>query len=83
MVILRKIYGNDIPQPQNAVVSNWSNKPFVRCSWILFELGVPENIIDQLLSPVDRLYFAGDSLNRTQYGYVHGAYGSGTDVAHK
>ena len=83
MVILRKIYGNDIPEPQNAVVSNWSNDPFVRCSWILFELGVPEDIIDQLLSPVDRLYFAGDSFNRTQYGYVHGAYGSGVDVAHK
>ena len=51
--------------------------------YILFELGVPEDIIDQLLRPVDRLYFAGDSFNRTQYGYVHGAYGSGADVAHK
>ena len=83
MVILRKIYGNDIPEPQNAVISNWSNDPFVRCSWTVFDVGVPEDIVDQLLSPVHKLYFAGDSLNRTQYGYVHGAYGSGADIAHK
>ena len=83
MVILRKIYGNDIPEPQNVVISNWSNDPLVRCSWTAFDVGLSDDIFDQLLSPVDRLYFAGESLNQTQYGYVHGAYGSGAYVAIK
>jgi polyamine oxidase len=81
MVILRKIYSSDIPDPQNSVISNWSNDPFFRCSWITFGDGVPTDIMDQLLEPVDRLYFAGESLNRTHYGYTHGAYGSGAHVA--
>ena len=83
MVILRKIYGNNIPDPQVAVVSNWSNDPFIGCSWTAFDVGVREDIFDQLLSPVDRLYFAGEGLNESHYGYTHGAYGSGAHVANK
>jgi polyamine oxidase len=60
MVTLRKMYGKDIPEPQNAVVSNWSNDPFVRCSWTVFDVGVQEDIFDLLLSSIDRLHFAGE-----------------------
>ena len=81
MKILREMYGNNIPDPQHIVVSNWSNDPFFRGVWTAFDVGTPLDIIDELLSPVGRLYFAGECLNRSHYGYTHGAYGSGAHVA--
>ena len=62
-------------------MSNWSNDPFFRGVWTAFDVGTPLDIIDELLSPVGRLYFAGESLNKSHYGYTHGAYGSGAYVA--
>ena len=78
MKILREMYGKNIPDPQHIVVSNWSNDPFFRGVWTAFDVGTPLN---ELLSPVGRLYFAGESLNKSHYGYTHGAYGSGAHVA--
>ena len=80
MEILREMYGN-IPDPLQIVVSNWSIDPFFRGVWTAFDVGTPLDIIDELLSPVGRLYFAGENLNRTHYGYTYGAYGSGAHVA--
>ena len=80
MGILREMYGN-IPDPLQIVVSNWSVDPFFRGVWTAFDVGTPLDIIDELLSPVGRLYFAGESLNKSHYGYTHGAYGSGAYVA--
>ena len=82
MKILRIIYINKyIPDPVDCVISNWSIDPYFRGSWTAFGVGTPTDIIDQLLTPVNRLYFAGESLNRSHYGYTHGAYGSGAHVA--
>ena len=83
MTILRKIYGNDIPSPRSVQVSNWSNDPFFYGVWVAFDVGVQSDIFDRLLTPVDRLYFAGEALNSTQNGFTHGAYGSGVNVAKK
>ena len=81
MEILRKIYGNDIPEPSNVIVSNFSTNPRFLGTYPAFSTGVPDAIFEDLLEPVNgRLYFAGDSLNRTHYGYTHGAYGSGVNV---
>ena len=81
MTILRKIYGDDIPEPTETIISNWSNDPFFRCAWTAFAPGVPIEIFKDLLEPVGRLYFAGESLNETHYGFTPGAYGSGINVA--
>ena len=81
MTILRKIYGNNIPEPESVLISNWSNDPLFYHTWTSFGPGVSFNIFEQLLTPVDRLYFAGESLNRSNYGFTQGAYGSGAYVA--
>ena len=81
MEILRTIYGNDIPEPSNVIISNFTTNPRFLGTYTTFSPGVPESIFDDILEPVNgRLYFAGDSLNRTHYGFTHGAYGSGVNV---
>ena len=81
MEILRKIFGPDIPRPHTAIISNWTNDPLFHCTYTAFAPGVPADIFEDLLKPVDRLYFAGESLNNTNYGFTQGAYGSGVKVA--
>ena len=49
-----------------------------------YHTGIPETVFDLLLNPVnDRLYFAGESTNSSDYGYTHAGYGSGAYVAHQ
>ena len=81
MGILRKIFGSDIPDPLTTIVSNWTNDPLFRCTYTAFAPGVPADIFDDLLEPVGRLHFAGESLNHSNYGFTQGAYGSGVHVA--
>ena len=82
MAILRTIFGDDIPDPHTAIISRWDRDPLFRCAYTGFGPGVPEEVFDDLLRPVNgRLYFAGEGLNRTHYGYTHGGYGSGAYVA--
>ena len=83
MAILKKIFDNDtLPQPETAVISKWHLDPFFRHSYSDYGPGVPESVFDDLLRPVNgRLYFAGEALNRTNFRYTHGAYGTGVNAA--
>ena len=57
---------------------NWTNDPFIHPTYTAFK---PTSIFDDLLEPVGWLYFAGESLNRTNYGFTQGAYGNGVHAA--
>ena len=82
MAILRKIFGDDIPEPHTAIISKWDRDPLFRCAYTAFGPGVPEKVFDYLLEPVnERLFFAGSGLNATNYGYTHGGYGTGVNAA--
>jgi polyamine oxidase len=82
MAILRKMFGSEIPDPYSALVSQWSTDPLFRCAYTAYTTGVPETVFDDLLRPVQgRLFFAGESLNSSDYGYTHSGYGSGAHVA--
>ena len=84
MTILRKIFGQDIPEPSSALVSRWSTDPLFRCAYTAYRTGAPEDVFDFLLKPVNgSLYFAGETMNTSEYGYTHSGYGSGAYVAHQ
>ena len=84
MTILRKIFGQGIPEPYTAKVSGWSTDPLFYCAFTAFKTGAPLDVFDYLLKPVkNSLYFAGESLNSSEYGYTHSGYGSGAYVAHQ
>ena len=62
MTILRKIFGKDIPEPQNAFISKWSVDPLFLGAYTELVPGVPEQVFDDILEPVNgRLYFAGEA----------------------
>ena len=83
MVILRRIFGDHIPDPHDAVFSKWATDPLVRCAYTAYRTGVAETVFDDLLKPLNgSLYFAGESMNSSDYGYTHSGYGSGAHVAH-
>ena len=82
MPILRKIFPNvDIPEPRTVIVSRWPTDPLFRSSYTAYGPRVPTSIFEALRMPVGRLYFAGEALNGTDYGYTQGGYGSGVRVA--
>ena len=82
MTILRKIYGDNIPEPHTAIISRWPTDPLFLSAYTAYGPGVPASIFDDLLEPVnERLYFAGEALNSTHYGFTPGGYGSGAYVA--
>ena len=82
MIILRKIFGENIPDPYTAIISKWSTDPLFHCAFTAYTTGVPETVFDDLLRPVNNsLYFAGEGLNSSDYGYTHAGYGSGAYVA--
>ena len=82
MTILRKIYNESIPDPIDIVVTNWSIDPLFMGAYEAYGPGVPENIVKELLKPINgRLHLAGSALNASHYGFVHVAYGSGVNVA--
>ena len=85
MAILRKIFDNDtLPQPETVVISKWHLDPLFLHAYSDYGPGVPESVFDDLLRSVNgRLYFAGEAVNRTQFGYTQGAYGTGAYSANK
>lgn len=84
MVVLRKIFNDseNISNPVDIEISQWDTDPLFLGSYEAYGPGVPEDIFDELHKPVNnRLYLAGSALNKSHFGFVHGAYGSGVNVA--
>ena len=82
MTVLRRIFGEDIPDPHTTIVSKWTVDPLFYCAFTVPSPGVPLDIFDVLLTPVNyRLYFAGESLNITHRGFTNSGYGNGAYVA--
>ena len=83
MAVLRKIFNNvTLPEPETVVISKWHLDPFFLHSYSDYGPGVPESVFDDLLKPVnERLYFAGEALNSSHFGYTQGGYGTGVYAA--
>lgn len=80
MAILRKIYGDGIPDPIGIVINRWSLDPLFLGSYSSFAPGVSTDVFKELQTPAGPLYFAGEGCNST-YGFTHSAYGSGVFAA--
>lgn len=96
MTLLRKMHGNDIPEPEEIVCTRWGSDPFscgayTAVSYIdaaeARERGLdyvgPFRYEDLkgLAEPIDKtLYFAGEASSDTP-GLIHGAYNSGVRAA--
>ncbi|TAG94524.1 MAG: FAD-dependent oxidoreductase [Bacteroidetes bacterium] len=82
MIILKKIYGNKIPNPQKIKVSRWNNDVFSYGAYSFAGVNCDNDDFDNLgKSVAQKLFFAGEHTHTQYRGTVHGAYLSGVRVA--
>lgn len=79
LTVLRRIFGNGIPEPNGRLISRWTQDPFARGSYSFLPTGTSPADRDELAAPLadGRLRFAGEATHRRWPQSVHGAYLSG------
>ncbi|MEM7114666.1 MAG: FAD-dependent oxidoreductase [Chloroflexota bacterium] len=79
---LRLIYGDDIPEPEQTIASDWIQSPFTGGSYS--NHGIGSGIEDRLAFQAmvnGQLTFAGEHTSPDQAATIHGAYISGLKAA--
>jgi polyamine oxidase len=83
MIVLRNIYGKDIPDPVAFMYPRWLHDPLFYGCYSNNPIGISHDDYLALTSNVSRMYFAGEATNELYNGFVHGAYFSGLNRAKK
>jgi monoamine oxidase len=82
METLRRIYGDDIPEPTQWQVTRWAADPFSYGSYSYNGVGSSHESREALAEPIDGvLFFAGEATVSDFPSTVHGAYLSGVRAA--
>jgi polyamine oxidase len=82
MSILRRIHGDDIPDPNAVLVTRWGSNPFTLGSYSILSSRATDDTRRDLASAVEqRIFFAGEATSEDYPATVHGAYLSGERVA--
>ena len=82
MAVLKKIYGNSIPNPTKVLASKWGQEEFSKGSYSFANAGSTKNDFSAFKTAVDsKLFFAGEHSSLEYRGTVHGAYLSGIAAA--
>lgn len=82
MQTLRVLYGDDIPEPENFLITRWGKDKFSYGSYSHIPPFASGDDFDDLFEPVDDvLFFAGEATSREYFATVHGAYLSGVKAA--
>eukprot|EP01024_Parvocaulis_polyphysoides_P030732 TRINITY_DN27984_c0_g1_i3.p1 TRINITY_DN27984_c0_g1~~TRINITY_DN27984_c0_g1_i3.p1 ORF type:complete len:510 (-),score=68.13 TRINITY_DN27984_c0_g1_i3:459-1988(-) len=81
MVVLRTMYGDDIPYPNKIATQNWLSDPFFRGTWANPKVGSGIENMELLRVPVGAMFFSGEHTSTRYPGYTHGAYLEGQSVA--
>ena len=84
MDTLRGIFGSNIPEPTDWLITRWGSDPFAGGSYSHIPVGASGEDYDTMAGPVaNRLYFAGEATTRRYPATVHGAFLSGVREAKK
>jgi len=82
MRVLRRIYGEGIPDPTGVQVTRWGADPFARGAYSFEKLGSTPDMRRTLATPAGpRVVLAGEATHPRYPGTVHGAYLSGLRAA--
>jgi polyamine oxidase len=82
LIVLRKLFGPDVPEPVAHVRTAWESDPFSRGSYSFSQVGGMLGDRRTLAEPVaGRLFFAGEAAHSRYFGTVHGAYETGIRAA--
>ena len=84
MDILSTMFGDEILQPEQLIVTRWSQDPHTLGAYSFIGSDVRPRDFNRLAQPVaNRLFFAGEHTIFNYHGTVHGAYLSGISAAEK
>ncbi|PWN47291.1 amine oxidase [Violaceomyces palustris] len=82
MQLLRSIYGNDIPDPDDFYMPRWTKDPLFRGSYSNWPVGELEGHHQNLRAPLlDRLHFTGEAMSAPYFGFLQGAWLEGESTA--
>ncbi|MCB0112708.1 MAG: NAD(P)/FAD-dependent oxidoreductase [Caldilineaceae bacterium] len=82
MIVLRKIFGADVPDPVAYVRTEWETDPFALGSYSYSAVGGYPEDRPTLAAPVaERVHFAGEATHPRYFGTVHGAWETGVRAA--
>jgi monoamine oxidase len=74
MKTLRAMYGPQIPDPIDWIITRWKNDPFAGGSYSSNGVGASNEDREALSAPIDEvLFFAGEATHNKYFGSVHGA----------
>ncbi|KAG8486439.1 hypothetical protein CXB51_019753 [Gossypium anomalum] len=81
MVVLRDMFGSDIPDATDILVPRWWNNRFQRCSYSNYPMISNNQVINDIKAPVGRIFFTGEHTSERFNGYVHGGHLAGIDTS--
>ena len=82
MSSLRKMFGNDIPEPEGMLYPRWLSDPWSRGGYSYPGLGSTAEDRETYARPLgNRVFFAGEATEPVEYGTVHAALWSGEQTA--
>lgn len=82
MLTLRRIFGDQIPAPQDYQITRWAADPFSYGSYSFNAVGSTPAMRQALAAPLARqVFFAGEATQTEYFGTAHGAYLSGIAAA--
>jgi monoamine oxidase len=84
MTCLRKMYGQNIPEPVGHLVTRWNQDPFSLGSYSYVPVGSKQSLRRYIGMPVEnRVFFAGEATSQFFPSTVHGAFLSGVRAAYE
>lgn len=84
MRVLRTMFGAEVPDPTDALITRWAADPFSLGSYSYLPVGATPADYDALATPLaGRLFFAGEATHRHYPATVHGAFLSGLREAER
>jgi polyamine oxidase len=80
MIVLRKMYGPDIPDATEIHVPRWHTDPLFRGTYSNWPIGQVKEHFENVRAPLNTLFFTGEHTNQEYFGFVHGAMISGNET---
>ncbi|KAF8961609.1 hypothetical protein BDZ97DRAFT_1905477 [Flammula alnicola] len=82
MGVVRSMFPNvTVPEPLEFFFPRWHTNPLFRGSYSNWPPSFASQHLDNLRANVERLFFAGEATSRKYFGFLHGAYFEGLDIA--
>ncbi len=80
--VLRRAFPGQVPDPEAYMVTRWLSDPWARGSFAYEKVGTRDEDWEVLARPIGaRVYFAGEGVDRINYGTVEGAILTGERAA--